>query len=147
MPESQIQVELRSVEDKLKDKYSLVSKLFIFISILLIVLILIVFLGILIFENGYNWALVSLESWILAVCIMLIIFIILEFILYFHFTSVRNKRIELEKPKPEFINGKMVYIYTFPKGVEGGIFSKTYIEIDTHSVLRLRILMIPPSEL
>jgi len=52
------------------------------------------------------------------------------------------------KNKPvEYINGKKIHIYTSPKGTEGGIFSKTYIEIDEHNLLRLRTLMIPPGEL
>ncbi len=36
---------------------------------------------------------------------------------------------------------------TYPEGVEGGIFSKTYVGIDEHNVLRLRTLMVPPDEL
>ena len=47
----------------------------------------------------------------------------------------------------EFINEKKVHIYTYPKGITGGIFSKTYIDIDGHNILRLRTLMIPPGEL
>jgi len=147
MTESEIQVDLRNFEAKLQDKYSKISKLFVFITILLIVLILVIFLGILVYENAYNWAGLSLEGWIFGVCLIIGIFIILELILYFHYNSVKNKRIELEKPKPEFIDGRRIFIYTYPKGVQGGIFSKTYIEIDGHSVLRLRILMIPPNEL
>ena len=147
MTESEIQVELRNFEAKLQYRYSLVSKLFVLIAILLIALVLVVFLGIIVYENGYNWAGLSLEGWILGVCSIISIFIILEFALYYHYNSVKNKRIDLEKPKPEFIDGRRIYVYTFPEGVEGGIFSKTYIELDNHSVLRLRILMIPPHEL
>ena len=54
---------------------------------------------------------------------------------------------EAEKPKPEFIDGKRVYVYSHPERMEGGIFSKTYIAIDKHSVLRLRSLMVPPNHL
>ena len=147
MTESEIQVELRNTEAKLQNKYSLVSKLFLYITIALIILVMVVFLGIIVYENSYNWAGLSLEGWILGVSAIISIFIILELILYLHYNSVKNKRIELEKPKPEFIDGSRIFIYTYPKGVKGGIFSKTYIELDGHSVLRLRILMIPPSEL
>ena len=136
MTESGIQVDLRNFEAKLQDKYSKISKLFIYITILLIVLVLVVFLGILVYENPYNWAGLSLESWILGVCIIVTIFIILELVLYYHYNTVKNKRIELETPKPEFIDGRRIFIYTYPKGVEGGIFSKTYIELDNQSILR-----------
>ena len=39
------------------------------------------------------------------------------------------------------------FIFLLILGVEGGIFSKTYIEIDNKNVLRLRTLIIPPEEL
>ena len=121
MTESGIQVELRNFESTLQDKYLKISKLFVLITILLIIPILVVFLGIIIYENAYNWAGLSLEGWILGVCLIVSIFIILELVLYYHYNSVKNKRIELEKPKPEFIDGRRIFVYTYPKGVEGGI--------------------------
>ena len=78
---------------------------------------------------------------------MLIVFILLELIFYLHFSSVSKKTFEVEKPKQEFIDGKKVHVFTHPKGIEGGIFSKTYIEIDEKNVLRLRTPMIPPEKL
>jgi hypothetical protein len=96
---------------------------------------------------GHDWALLNLESWIIALGVLFVIFIILELIFYSHLSSVKNKRIESKKPKIEFINGKRVIVFTYPKGKEGGIFSKTYIDIDENSVLRLKSLMIPPEEL
>ena len=53
----------------------------------------------------------------------------------------------MEKPKPEYIDGKIVVDITFPRGTDGGVYSKTYIEIDESSILRLKNLMIPPNEL
>jgi len=146
MSKPQKQTELRNIENKLTGKYSLLSKLFLFIAILLIIWIIIVFAGISYLGYGHDWAGLGLEGWIIALCALFGVFIILELIFYSHFSSVKDKRIELEKPKSEFINGKRVYVYTYPKE-EGGIFSKTYIEIDEHSVLRLRSLMIPPEDL
>ena len=147
MPKPQIETELRSIEDKLRNRYSLLSKLFILIAILFTIFIVIVFLGITYLGYGYNWAGISLEGWVIALCSLFGVFIILELILYFHFSSAKTKRIDAEKPKIEFINGKRVHVFTFPKGKEGGIFSKTYIEINENSVLRVRSLIIPPEEL
>lgn len=147
MLKPQIETELRSIEDKLRNRYSLLSKLFILIAILFTIFVVIVFLGITYLGYGYNWAGISLEGWIIALCSLFGAFIILGLIFYFHFSSAKTKRIDAEKPKIEFINGKRVHVFTFPKGKEGGIFSKTYIEIDKNSVLRLRSLMIPPEEL
>ncbi len=138
--------ELSRIEDNLRDKYSKLSKIFLVIAILFLFLIATVALGIA-FEMGPTWMLFTLEVWILAWCILIGFFIILELIFYFHFHSIRKKRLKREKMKPEFINGKRVYVYTTPKGFEGGIFSKTYVKIDEKSVLRLRALMIPPGEL
>jgi hypothetical protein len=147
MPKPKIDTELRSIEDQLRSRYSLLSKLFIIIAILFTIFIIIVFLGITFLGYGYNWAGLSLDGWIIVLCTIFVILIILELIFFIHFSSARTKRIDVEKPKTEFINGKRVFVFTFPKGKEGGIFSKTYIEIDNTSVLRLRSLMIPPEEL
>lgn len=147
MSKTQKQTELRDIEDKLSKRYSLFSKLILLIAILLIICVVFVFIGITSLGYGHDWALLNLEGWIIALSVLFVIFIIFELIFYSHFSSVRNKRIELKKPKKEFINGKRVIVFTYPKGKEGGIFSKTYIDIDEHSVLRLRSLMIPPEEL
>ena len=39
------------------------------------------------------------------------------------------------------------FAITYPKGIEGGVFSKTYVELDNHNIVRLRALMIHPGEL
>jgi hypothetical protein len=75
MTESGLQVELRNLEAKLQNKYSLISKLFVFVTLILIILVVVIFLGILVYENAYNWAGLSLESWILGVCSIIAIFI------------------------------------------------------------------------
>ena len=147
MYESEIKAELRNAENKLRRRYSPLSKLFILITILFTIFVIVVFLGIYSLGYGHNWAILNLDAWIIVLCTLLGFFIILELIFYFHFSSIKNKRIELEKPWKEFIDGKRVYAFTYPEGKEGGIFSKTYIEIDNTSVLRLRNLIIPAEEL
>ena len=123
------------------------SKLFLITSILFIIWILFVAMGAFILEMGPNWALLNLENWIIAWCVLTVIFIILEVVFYFQYTSKVDKKLELDKPEPEFLHDKRVYVYTYPIDVEGGIFSKTYISIDENSVLRLRGLMIPQQKL
>jgi hypothetical protein len=147
MSETEIQFEIRRLEGKIASRYSFLSRMFLVLSIIFIILIGIIFTGVFILNSGHDWALLSLNNWIMVISALFALFIILNLIFYFHFTSVKNKRIELEKPKPEFIDGKKVHVYTYPKGIEGGIFSKTYIEIDGHNLLRLRTLMIPPEDL
>jgi len=147
MSKPPIQIEMRNTEAKLLDKYFLWSKLFILLIILFIVILSIVVIGVYIFGYGHTWALFSLDAWIILLCLLCVIFIVLEFVFYYHFSSVRAKRVELERPKPEFIDGKKVFIFTFPKGAEGGVFSKTYVEIDNKNILRIRSLIVPPDEL
>ncbi len=139
--------ELRNLEIKLRSRYSRLFMFFLIITILLIILIVIVAIGIIFLGLGNNWALMSFEDWMVSLSSLIVIFIFLEFVFYLHYHFLRKNLMGLEKPQPEFIDGKKVYAYTFPRGVEGGVYSKTYIEIDHQSILRLRNLMIPPEEL
>ena len=147
MSKTKIQVELRNEENRLGIRYSKLIKLFFQLSIIFLIVLIIVSIGIYVFGAGHNWALLSIDGWFILINALIVVFIVLNILFYFHYFAIRNKRIELEKPKPEFINGKRVYIYTDLKGKDGGIFSKTYIEIDNHSILRLRTLIIPPNDL
>ena len=147
MARPQLQVEMRNQEIKNIKKYTTLFKLFIVIIFLLVILLSVVLFGVFVLGYGQNWAFISLDGWIIAVSLLSVIFILLEFLLYLNLSSLKKKRIELEKPKPEYIDGKRVYVFTYPTGVEGGIFSKTYIELDKNNILRLRSLIIPPEEL
>jgi len=139
--------DISKIEDKLIFKYSKWSKIILIITVLFSLWVVFVALTTIILKFGPTWALLTLDSWIYAWCVVVGFFILLELIFFFHYSSVRKKRLEQEKPKPEFIDGKRVYVYTYPNGFEGGIFSKTYIKIDDNNILRLRTLMIPPNEL
>ena len=75
MSKSKIDTKLRSVEDKLRRRYLLISKLFIIIAILLTVLIIIVFIGINSLGYGYNWAGLDLGGWIIGVSLIFTFFI------------------------------------------------------------------------
>ena len=139
--------EISKAEDKLKAIYSKLSKLFVVIAILFIIWVFVVLLGIYLLGQGYNWALLSLDNWIYVLCALIGFFVLLEIIFYLHYISVSKKRLEAEKPELEFTQGKRLYVYTHPKGAEGGVYSKTYIKIDENSVLRLRNLIVPSQEL
>ena len=147
MSKIQIQPELRAKEDKLRYRYSKLSIILFFISLIFILWVVIVFLGATIWEYGYNWALMPVDTWMYVLSVFLVFVILLNLFLYSRFLKTVKKRVEGEKPKPEYINGKRVNVFTHPQGKEGGIFSKTYIEIDKHDVLRLRSLMVAPENL
>jgi len=139
--------EISQVEDKLKARYSTLSKVFVAISIFFIIWLVVIVLGIYLLGQGYNWALISLEGWIYVLCALIGFFVLLEIIFYLHYNGVKKRRLDAEKPEPEFAQGKRLHVYTHPKGAEGGIYSKTYIKIDENNVLRLRTLMVPPQEI
>ncbi len=139
--------ELRNLERKLSARYLWLFRLFLIITILLIFLIVISAIGIIFLGLGTNWILFGFEGWMVGLSLLIVLFILLEIIFYLHFSLLRKKIQKLGKPKPEFIDGKKVIEISFPRGTDGGIYSKTYIEIDNQSVLRLKNLMIPPDEL
>lgn len=147
MNETEKAYELKAEEDRLRGKYSILTKFFLLLGIIIIIWAIVVILGVIIWEYAYNWAVLSLTDWILVTGIILLFFIILDLVFYLHFSSIQKKRKDAEKPKPEFINGKRIYVFTYPRNIVNGVFSKTYIPIDEHNVLRLRTLMIPPNEM
>jgi len=134
----------KDVEEKLRRKYSFLSKIFVLLGVFLVIWVVIVFIGAWLLDYGYNWALFSVSDWVLIVLFIMVAFIIVELIVFLHYRSVKNKIVE--KPREEYISGRKVYVFTYPPGMEGGIFSKTYVEIDDKNILRLRTLMIPPEE-
>jgi hypothetical protein len=134
-------------ENKISAKYKWYFKLFLIVTFLLVFLLIISAVGIVFLGLGTNWFLFNFESWIVGISIIFGLFILLEILFYFHLFLLRKKRLKMEKPKPEYIDGKKVIDITFPKGTDGGVYSKTYIEIDNNSILRLKNLMIPPDEI
>jgi len=147
MVDIEVKTKMLDSEEKLRVRYSKISKLFLILGIILVIWAIVVFVGAKILDFGYDWAGLSVSSWILGIAVILIVFIVIELIVFLHYYSVKNKRVEVEKPKEEFISGRKVHAFTFPMGMEGGIFSKTYIEVDEDNILRLRTLMIPPEDL
>ena len=139
--------EISKTENKLKARYSTLSKVFLIIAVLSTIWIVIVILGIYLLEFEYNWALLALASWIYVFCALMAFLVVLEIIFYIHYNTINKRRLEAEKPEPEFAKGKRLHTYTHPKGAEGGIYSKTYIMIDENNILRLRTLMISPQEI
>ena len=147
MTESEKLAQMLNYEGKIIARYKWFFKYFLIITLLLVLLLIISAIGIIFLGLGTNWFLFNFESWIFGASIVIGLFIILEILFFLHILFVRRKRIKLGAPKPEYINGKKIIDLTFPKGMDGGVYSKTYIEIDNNNVLRLKNLMIPPDEI
>lgn len=127
--------------------FKIISRLFIFLSIVFILWIIIVASGIIINDMGSNWAYLTLENWVLLSVVIIIFFALIEIIYYLYTIYYSDKIIEFEEVEPETIHGKKVYIYTNPKNAKGGVFSKTYIQINNESILKFRNQIIPPDKL
>jgi hypothetical protein len=147
MSQSEISAKMLDFEKKISARYRWFFRQFFFISIILISLVVIAAIGIVYLGLGTNWFLFNFEGWIFGVLLAIGLFVLLEILFFLHFFFYRRKRLRLEQPQPEYIDGKIIIDITFPKGIDGGVFSKTYIEIDNNSILRLRNLMIPPDEI
>ena len=139
--------EMLNLEMKISARYRWLFRLFQLITILLISLVIIAAVGIVFLGLGTNWFLFNFEGWIFGVSLVIGVFVLLEILFFLHFFFISIKRIKLGKPKPEYIDGKKIIDITFPEGTDGGVYSKTFIEIDNNNVLRLKNLMIPPDEI
>ena len=140
-------VEPQRNEDKLKFRYRKASKIILLITLLYTLWVSFLIIGVYYLGIGYKAVVLTLDQWIISSIILFTLFLILELIFLVHHTVIKKKRIESEKPKPIYIKGKRLRIYTLPEGSKGGIFSKTYVKIDENNVLNLRYQMILPYDL
>ena len=147
MIKNQFNQDLYEKEVILKNRYTNISKFLIFISLMCLLFIIVIFMGVYVWENPYNWAILGLSEWLLILSAVLGFTILINLFIIFKFGNLQKRIIKSETYPPEFIDGKKVHSLTFPKGSAGGIFSKTYVSIDGHNILKLRIQMIKPNEL
>jgi len=134
-------------EEFLKNLYLKLSKIILLLVIIYSIWISITIIGVYFVGLGNKWAVLTMDQWIISSVVLFSIFIVLEILFFIHYFIVKRKRIESEKPKPLFFKGKKLLIFTQPNGSKGGIYSKTYINIDDDNVLNLRYQMIPPYEM
>jgi len=130
---------------KIKDLL-LLPKLFLVITVVLIMWIVIVLSGPMFGVFEPDWTGLSPSLWLLMVSIFIGIFIVIDIILYATPRFFVDQSVvefgTVESPEIENRNGKQVHEFTFPVGVKGGVFSKTYVQIEQNKILRIRNLMI-----
>jgi hypothetical protein len=126
----------------------LLPKLFLIITVVLVMWIIIILSGPLVGVLETNWAGLSPSLWMISISIFIGVFIIIDIILYatpYFFITQSSNLVSMdpvEFPEVEYRKGKQVYEFTYPVGSKGGIFSKTYILIDNNNILRIRNQMI-----
>ncbi|MEM4259107.1 MAG: hypothetical protein QXL17_08200 [Candidatus Thermoplasmatota archaeon] len=136
-----------STEERLKNRYSKISKIVFIIAILYLFWVCFVMLSIYFFGYGYRWAFVTIDLWILSAIVLLCFFVVLEIFFLGHIIKIRKKRLFAEIPKPVIIEGRPVYVYTIPEGASGGLFSKTLIPLDDSMMVMIRFQMLKPHDL
>jgi len=93
---SETQKALVILENMLKTRYSKLLKLFIVLAVLFVIWVAVVALGIVFLELGPAWALVTLDTWVSILIVLLAVFIILEVMFYIHYYMVKNKYVTPE---------------------------------------------------
>ena len=134
-------------EERLKRRYRRASKVLLLLAVMYALWIALLIMGTYFLGWGSNWAVLSMDDWILSSIILFGVFIAFELLFLLHYSSAKRKHVQQEKPQLLYLKGKRVHSYTRPSGAKGGIFSKTYIMVDETNVLNLRYQMIPPNEL
>jgi hypothetical protein len=133
-------------EEKQKQRLLKASKFLFLFTMLYFLWIVLLIMITYFYQLENNWAVLTIEQWILTAIAIISIAIGLEIILLIHFILSRKK---YKQPTEQFIDlqERQVHNYTIPINAKGGIFSKTYILIDDKRILNLRYQMIPPKDL
>ena len=125
----------------------LLPKLFLIISVLLLMWIVILISGVSYLELDPDWAGISISTWLLVISVLFAVFIVIDIIMYMSPTIFIKGEIQefvsTEPSSDEYLDGMKVYEYTYPKQKKGGLFSKTYIKVDNSTLIRVRNQMIP----
>ena len=94
-----------------------------------------------------NWAGLAMDHWILVGIGLISLFIIITLIQNLFPLLLAWTKVPKEKRKPIFYHGKRVHDFTFPTESKGGIYSRTYMNIDDKNLVNFRYQMIPPDDL
>ncbi|MEM0493270.1 MAG: hypothetical protein QXS02_04900 [Candidatus Thermoplasmatota archaeon] len=103
---------------------------------------------------GYRWSILSMEEWFIIGCILYALTLVLEIICIIRITRLHeHKKTEVKNNTPttlaekKTIQDKTIWVYTYPEGAKGGVFSRTYIPLDDDSYLQLRIQLKTQNEI
>jgi hypothetical protein len=124
----------------------ILPKLFLIISVLLLLWIVILISGVSYLELDPDWAGISISIWLLVISVLFGAFIVIDILMYMSPTifmkGEMQEFIPIE-PSSEYLDGMKVYEYTYPRRIKGGLFSKTYVKVDDSTLIRVRNQMIP----
>ena len=130
----------------LKRRYLKIFKILLLISFVYLLWAIFQVLSVSFFGYSNKWAYLTMDQWIITTIALFSIVLVISIVFLLHVRIVKSRRIEAEKPQPQFFKGRRLHIYTHPKYATGGVFSKTLIKLDDYSILSLRYQMIPPDQ-
>ena len=148
-----IETEKLKPVDTRKKRYQRWLKVFFIIAILYTVWVIVDIVGIYYYNMGYRWAYLTMEQWIMSGIILIAVLLIIELIFFVNSkTTKAPKQKPLQPQKHEVIksqeyHGKKLYVFTYPRDVKGGIFSRTFIPLDDNTLLQVRTQMKPAEQL
>ena len=124
----------------------ILPKLFLIISVLLLMWIVILISGVSYLELDPDWAGISISIWLLVISVLFGAFIVIDILMYMSPTIFMKGEMQEfipTEPSSEYLDGMKVYEYTYPRLKKGGLFSKTYVKVDDSTLIRVRNQMIP----
>lgn len=127
--------------EHLRTNHNKIFEICFLISALFIVLIVGIIIGTVIFELESGWAIFPMNNWIYAGIVSTVFFILLDFFFLFSY-FIRKEKCAYKKSRIEYVDGEKTYVFTNPKGIVGGIFSKTYLQADKDTYMCVRYPMV-----
>ncbi|RLF30416.1 MAG: hypothetical protein DRJ99_02580 [Thermoplasmata archaeon] len=130
-------------EEIFKSKAKKWTRIVLTIAILYLVWMIFVFSTIYVLGFSYTWSILTFDTWITIGIILYVILIIMELIIILYYLYLKREK-KLKAPIFEEVEEeeKKTITYTYPKDVEGGVFSSNYIDVDENTVLKLRTLLV-----
>lgn len=148
-------------DSRLRRRYRRITVLLLIIAILFTAWTIAVVSAVFMLGIGGAWTVLTPTEWVIINIVVVVLFVFIDLFIFLRYRTTaqevepgvvserrrfrRRKGQEAPAPAPATIHGHEVFTMTLPSGAKGGIFSKTFVEIDDHRVLQLRYQIIPSS--
>jgi hypothetical protein len=102
-----------------------------------------VFTTVFVMGFSYNWSFLTFDQWVLIGIVIYSVLIVMEIILILYYIYLKRQK-ALTAPVFEEVKEeeKKTIVYTYPKDVEGGVFTSNYIELGDNLLLKFRTLLV-----
>jgi len=130
-------------EEVFKFKAKKWTRIILIIALLYLIWMVIVFSTIFVLGFSYTWSILTFDTWIMIGIVLYSILITMELVIILYYFYLKREK-KLKAPIFEEVEEKEknIITYTYPKDVEGGVFSSSYVDVDENTTLRLRTLLV-----